>query len=43
VVHLTQKLSEGMENSSGIRSSLDEDDTKDYIYDVLSEIDKSNR
>lgn len=43
MVHLTQKLSEDMENNSGIRSSLDEDDIKDYIYDVLSEIDKSNR
>jgi hypothetical protein len=40
---LTQKLSEDMENNLGIRSSLDEDDIKDYIYDVLSEIDKSNR
>ena len=32
-----------MKNDSGIRSSLEEDDIKDYIHDVLSEIDKSNR
>jgi hypothetical protein len=40
VVHLTQKLSTKMENESGIQSSLEEGDIKDYINEVLYEIDK---
>ena len=42
VVHLTQKLSTEMENESGIQSSLEEGDIKDYINEVLYEIDKRN-
>lgn len=43
VVQLTQRMSGDMENESGIRPSLEEEDIKDYINEVLSEIDKSKR
>jgi hypothetical protein len=40
VVGLTNKLSNVMEEQSGVESSLNENDVRDYIHEVLSEIKK---
>jgi hypothetical protein len=40
VVGLTNKLSNVMEEQSGVESSLNENDVKDYIQEVLKEIKK---